>query len=67
MLRAREHPDSSWDRTQASAEGSFGKALAELKKTTEEISKMLDESIKRLQQTMEQIAPKPKQTTTTTR
>jgi len=58
-------PIPTGTRTQASAEQELQKALAELKKTSEEVSKMLDDSIKKLQQTMEQIAPKPKQQPTT--
>ena len=52
---------------QPNPEQEFQKALAELKKTSEEVSKMLDDSIKKLQQTMELIAPKPKQQPTVTR
>jgi len=50
---------------QPNPEQELQKALAELKKTSEEVSKMLDDSIKKLQQTMELIAPKPKQQSTT--
>jgi uncharacterized protein YukE len=58
---------SAPSKPQPNPEQEFQKALAELKKTSEEVSKMLDDSIKKLQQTMELIAPKPKQTATTTR
>ena len=43
------------------------RALEELRKTTEEMGKKLDASIKELEKVLEQLAPKPKEVERKTR